>query len=152
MGFLEVRILHPSLSVCLCLWLSLSLSLSVSLCATNVPLQKKKKKKNDYCSCSPHHVWVGETILIIEITWWSCLVLSLFVIRYLNWYQQPGSGNLIGWKLESGKVKLSKYLRWTQDAFSHFITPNFISINVLKFWTLYSILFGLHFDFYTVAS
>ena len=27
---------------------------------------------------------------------------ALFVIKYVNLYQQPGSGNLIGWKLEVG--------------------------------------------------
>ena len=34
-----------------------------------------------------------------EANWsWS----TLFVIKYLNLYQQPGSSNLIGWKLEMG--------------------------------------------------
>ena len=27
---------------------------------------------------------------------------ALFVFQYVNLYQQPGSGNLIGWKLEVG--------------------------------------------------
>ena len=27
---------------------------------------------------------------------------SLFAIKYVNLYQQPGSSNLIGWKLEVG--------------------------------------------------
>ena len=27
---------------------------------------------------------------------------ALFVIKYVNFYQQPGSSNLIGWKLEVG--------------------------------------------------
>ena len=27
---------------------------------------------------------------------------ALFAIQYLNSYQQPGSSNLIGWKLEMG--------------------------------------------------
>ena len=27
---------------------------------------------------------------------------ALFVIKYVNFYQKPGSGNLIGWKLEVG--------------------------------------------------
>ena len=27
---------------------------------------------------------------------------ALFVIKYVNLYQQPGSSNLIGWKLEVG--------------------------------------------------
>ena len=27
---------------------------------------------------------------------------ALFVIKYVNLYQQPGSNNLIGWKLEKG--------------------------------------------------
>ena len=27
---------------------------------------------------------------------------ALFVIKYLNLYEQLGSGNLIGWKLEVG--------------------------------------------------
>ena len=31
---------------------------------------------------------------------WSESVL--FVIQYVNWYQQPGSTYLIGWKLEVG--------------------------------------------------
>ena len=29
---------------------------------------------------------------------------ALFVIQYVNLYQQPGSINLIGWKLEVGEV------------------------------------------------
>ena len=29
-----------------------------------------------------------------------------FVIKYVNYYQQPGSSNLIGWKLEMGVVSL----------------------------------------------
>ena len=28
----------------------------------------------------------------------------LFVIQYMNWYQQPWSSNLIGWQLEVGVV------------------------------------------------
>ena len=31
-------------------------------------------------------------------------VYALFVIKYVNLYQQPGSINLIGWKLEVGKA------------------------------------------------
>ena len=31
---------------------------------------------------------------------------ALLVIKYLNLYQQPGSSNLIGWKLEVGMVSL----------------------------------------------
>ena len=27
---------------------------------------------------------------------------ALFVIKYVNFYQKPGSSNLIGWKLEVG--------------------------------------------------
>ena len=27
---------------------------------------------------------------------------SLFVIKYVKFYQKPGSSNLIGWKLEAG--------------------------------------------------
>ena len=27
---------------------------------------------------------------------------ALFVIKYVSFYQNPGSGNLIGWKLEVG--------------------------------------------------
>ena len=27
---------------------------------------------------------------------------ALFVIKYVNFYQKPGSSNLIGWKLEAG--------------------------------------------------
>ena len=27
---------------------------------------------------------------------------ALFVIKYVNFYQKPGSSNLIGWKLEMG--------------------------------------------------
>ena len=27
---------------------------------------------------------------------------ALFVIKYVNFYQNPGSSNLIGWKLEVG--------------------------------------------------
>ena len=29
---------------------------------------------------------------------------ALFVIKYVNFYQNPGSSNLIGWKLEVGKT------------------------------------------------
>ena len=29
---------------------------------------------------------------------------ALFLIQYENLYQQPGSSNLIGWKLEVGKA------------------------------------------------
>ena len=29
-----------------------------------------------------------------------------FVIKYVNYYQQPGSSNLIGWKLEMGVASL----------------------------------------------
>ena len=31
---------------------------------------------------------------------WS--ISALFVMKYVNLYQQPGSSNLIGWKLEVG--------------------------------------------------
>ena len=34
-----------------------------------------------------------------EANWSSS---ALFAIQYLNLYQQPGSSNLIGWKLEVG--------------------------------------------------
>ena len=27
---------------------------------------------------------------------------ALFVIKYVNFYQKPGSSNMIGWKLEVG--------------------------------------------------
>ena len=27
---------------------------------------------------------------------------ALFIIKYVNFYQKPGSSNLIGWKLEVG--------------------------------------------------
>ena len=27
---------------------------------------------------------------------------ALFVVKYVNFYQKPGSSNLIGWKLEVG--------------------------------------------------
>ena len=27
---------------------------------------------------------------------------ALFAVKYVNLYQQPGSSNLIGWKLEKG--------------------------------------------------
>ena len=27
---------------------------------------------------------------------------ALFVIKYVNFYQKPGSSNLTGWKLETG--------------------------------------------------
>ena len=29
---------------------------------------------------------------------------ALFVIKYVNFYQKPGSSNLIGWKFEMGVV------------------------------------------------
>ena len=29
---------------------------------------------------------------------------ALFVIKYVNFYQKPGSSNLIGWKLKVGVV------------------------------------------------
>ena len=32
-----------------------------------------------------------------EANWFGS---ALFVIRYVNFYQKPGSSNLIGWKLE----------------------------------------------------
>ena len=38
--------------------------------------------------------------LASEETNWSGS--ALFVIQYVNLYQQPGSSNLIGWKLEVG--------------------------------------------------
>ena len=31
---------------------------------------------------------------------------ALFVIKYVNFYQKPGSSNLIGWKLEVGVASL----------------------------------------------
>ena len=34
-----------------------------------------------------------------EANWFGS---ALFVIQYLKFYQQPGSGNLIDWKLEVG--------------------------------------------------
>ena len=33
---------------------------------------------------------------------------ALFAIQYLNLYQQPGSSNLIGWKLEVGVLQHDK--------------------------------------------
>ena len=32
---------------------------------------------------------------------------ALFAVKYLNFYQKPGSSNLIGWKLEMGVASLS---------------------------------------------
>ena len=38
-----------------------------------------------------------------QLAWRSQLILSaLFAIKYVNLYQQSGSSNLIGWKLEMG--------------------------------------------------
>ena len=34
---------------------------------------------------------------------------ALFVIKYVNFYQKPGSSNLIGWKLEVG---VAYYSAW----------------------------------------
>ena len=34
-----------------------------------------------------------------EANWYGS---ALFAIKYVNLYQQPGSSNLIGWKLEVG--------------------------------------------------
>ena len=64
------------------------------------------------------HFWKTLTILLLNMT---CPVLAksedpdqvasgeanwsrsvLFVIKYVNFYQKPGSSNLIGWKLEVG--------------------------------------------------
>ena len=36
---------------------------------------------------------------------------TLFVIKYVNLYQQSGSSNLIGWKLEVGMVSLFSMTR-----------------------------------------
>ena len=36
---------------------------------------------------------------LIEANWSGS---ALFVIKYANFYQKPGSSNLIGWKLEVG--------------------------------------------------
>ena len=37
--------------------------------------------------------WSGSALFVISI--W-------YIIRYVNFYQNPGSSNLIGWKLEVG--------------------------------------------------
>ena len=42
--------------------------------------------------------------LASEETNWSGS--ALFVIKYVNFYQKPGSSNLIGWKLEVGLASL----------------------------------------------
>ena len=34
-----------------------------------------------------------------EANWFGS---ALFVIKYVNFYQKPGSSNLLGWKLEVG--------------------------------------------------
>ena len=45
---------------------------------------------------------VGPGQLASEEANWSGS--ALFVIKYVNFYQKPGSSNLIGWKLEVGMV------------------------------------------------
>ena len=40
---------------------------------------------------------------------------ALFVIQYVNLYQQPGSSNLIGWKLEVGVAALFSMTRVKYD-------------------------------------
>ena len=35
----------------------------------------------------------------LEVNWSGS---ALFVIKYVNFYQKPGSSNMIGWKLEVG--------------------------------------------------
>ena len=42
---------------------------------------------------------VGPGQLASEANWSGS---ALFVIKYVNFYQKPGSSNLIGWKLEVG--------------------------------------------------
>ena len=37
------------------------------------------------------------TFLLLNMT---CPGSALFVVKYVNFYQKPGSSNLIGWKLE----------------------------------------------------
>ena len=38
---------------------------------------------------------------------------ALFVIKYVNFYQKPGSSNLIGWKLEVGMASYD--MGWVQE-------------------------------------
>ena len=66
---------------------------------------------NPYYTCPKF--WRPSLTLLLLNT--ACLVLAnsvdphqlaseeaLFVIKYVNFYQNPGSSNLIGWKLEEG--------------------------------------------------
>ena len=41
-----------------------------------------------------------------EANWYGA---ALFAIKYMNFYQKPGSSNLIGWKLEVGVA--SKFIQ-----------------------------------------
>ena len=45
------------------------------------------------------HGEVSKKIIDKEANWSGS---ALFVIKYVNFYQKPGSSNLIGWKLEMG--------------------------------------------------
>ena len=56
--------------------------------------KKKKQKKNR----KPEISIASDKALFITNRSES----ALFVIKYVNFYQKPGSSNLIGWKLEVG--------------------------------------------------
>ena len=53
---------------------------------------------NTTCSVLANSVDIGQ--LASEEANWSGS--ALFVIKYVNFYQKPGSSNLNGWKLEVG--------------------------------------------------
>ena len=71
----------------------------------NPPPPPQKKKKNNILTlvllnlvCSAFANCVAPDQLASEEANWSGS--TLFVIKYVNLYQNPGLSNLIGWKLE----------------------------------------------------
>ena len=59
----------------------------------------KKIQKLNPCPSEPGYVLSLQTVYIQTANWSGS---ALFAIKYVNLYQQPGSSNLIGWKLEMG--------------------------------------------------
>ena len=55
------------------------------------------------CPAEPGYTLPLQTLASEEANWSRS---TLFVIQYVNLYQQTGSSNLIGWKLEAGAVSL----------------------------------------------
>ena len=65
---------------------------------------KKKYHQFVVCWISPDMPCVCKQCRSRSVSFWrsNWSGSALFVIQYLNSYQQPGSSNLIGWKLEVG--------------------------------------------------